>query len=103
MSTSSFMLTAGDVKLEDKNADVVNKIENYLSKIDYKSNKSKADIFINFIIKEEKELYTVDFMVTEKDGIVVLSKEQDGEYYRVKSYNSKFVRKYSVPVTNILI
>ena len=83
--------------------DLTVKIENYLLSIDYENRVDTATIFTNFIVKERGEIFNVDFMVTEKEEIVLLSKEQDDEFYRVDSYNSKFVRKYSVPVTNILI
>jgi len=104
LSIFSFSVLANPHNSEEHTAEVTSKIENYLSTIDYSNNGDSVTVFVNFIISEHGDLYSVDFMVSEKEEIVVLSKELEDEFYRVDSlFNSKFVKKYSVPVTNILI
>ena len=80
------------------NATVTNKIESYLNSINYEHANDEATVFSNLILKENEDLITVDFMVTEDDEIVVLSKDFEEEYYRVELYNSNYTTQYSLPV-----
>lgn len=78
-------------------------IEHFLTDIDFESDGKNATIFVDFIISDNGDLYTVDFVVTESDEVIVLSEDFEEEWYRVDSYSTVNMKKYSVPVFNILI
>lgn len=78
-------------------------IEHYLDEIDFSNKEGAATIFVDLLISEKGDLYNVDFMVTGKNKVLVLSKEYEEEYYRVGEYSARNTRKYSVPVSYILI
>ncbi|NNK90684.1 MAG: hypothetical protein HKO89_08770 [Saprospiraceae bacterium] len=78
-------------------------IEHYLDEIDFVNMEDAATIFTDLLISENGDLYNIDFMVTGKDTVLILSKEYEEEYYRVGEYSARNTRKYSVPVSYILI
>ena len=96
----STTLTAGSIKCEE-GAVVPCEIESYLEDSGFNYNASSATIFSNFIVKENNDLYTIDFMVTEDNELIILSKEFEEEYYKVEHYSSKFMEKHIVPVANV--
>lgn len=86
-----------------KNKDAsVSAIEIYLSSIGYDNETEVAEIFVDFLVMENDDLYTVDFMVDEKGEIIVLSKEFEEEYYKVNTYSTKLMKKYSSAVAQII-
>ena len=87
----------------DHHSEVTSKIENYLSSVDYLNSKGSVSIFVNFLVSEKGDLFTIDFMVDENDEIVVLSKEYEDEYYRVDSFSTAQMKQYSVPVSFISV
>lgn len=76
-------------------------IENYVSTLDQSIEDGSAQIFTHFLVKEEGFIYSVDFMLTNSGEIIVLSKEDEKEYYRVDGFNAEHMGTYSIPVTNI--
>ena len=101
LSVTSIGLFAHGAK-DAKAVGVDSKIDTYLTSIDYHNTKETATIFVNFIVAENDNLYTVDFMVTENDEVIVLSKTEEDEFYRVDKYNANFMSQYSVPVSSIM-
>lgn len=83
------------------NKEVTKKIQTFLTSIDYSHLNNEATVFNNFIVSEDGDLFNVDFMITENDEIVVLSKDYEEEYYKVELYNSNFTTQYSLPVAYV--
>jgi hypothetical protein len=78
------------------------KIEQYVNTIDQTNIDGSTTIYTHFLVKEEGDIYTVDFMVTSNGKIIVLTKDIEEEYYRVDLFNAKQVEKYSVAVPTIM-
>ena len=78
------------------------KIEQYVKTIDQSEKDGSATIYTHFLVKEEGDIYTVDFMVTSDDKITILTKDIEEEYYRVDLFNAKLVEKYSVALPTIV-
>lgn len=76
-------------------------IESYLSSVDYENTEETVDIFTELLIVENDDLYTVDFMVTEEGEVIILSKEFEEEYYKVKNYSTVLLKKYTSEVAMI--
>ena len=47
------------------------------------------------------DLYTIDFMVTEDNELIILSKDFEEEYYKVDHYTSAYMQKTVVPVATV--
>ena len=78
------------------------KIEQYVTSIDQSEMDGSATIYTHFLVKEEGDIYTVDFMVTSDGKITILTKDIEEEYYRVDLFNAKLVEKYSVALPTIM-
>ena len=76
-------------------------IKAFLSTLDCNKGKDPASIFIDLLVKENGEIYTIDFMVTEEGNIIVLSKEVEEEYYKIQSFSTKKLKQYALPVALI--
>jgi hypothetical protein len=100
LMSSSSLLTAGSTKCAEGKV-VPCEIESYLEDSGFNYNASSATIFSNFIVKENDELYTIDFMVTEDNELIILSKNLEEEFYKVDSYSSKYMQRHVVPVANV--
>ncbi len=99
---STFTTFASTASMEIEAPDTVSsKIESYLSTIDFNSDEELVTIFSNFLINENGDLYTVDFMITENEEIVVLSMDYEEEYYKVDSYSTRNMVQYSFPVAHV--
>lgn len=96
----SFSANADTLDIENVKGITAN-IENYISTIDQSNTAGSATVFVNLLISQNGDLYTVDFMVTDEGEIVILSQEFEEEYYRVDAYSPRFVEKYTVTVSTI--
>ena len=94
---SMFSISAfADTLTIENTKELKTKIEQYVTTIDQSELDGTATIYTHFLVKEEGEIYTVDFMVTSDGTITILNKEIEEEYYRVDIFNAKLVEKYSV-------
>jgi len=96
----SSMLIAGSPKVE-KSSTVSSEIESYLEQSGFTYDSGSATIFTNFIVKENNDLYTIDFMVTEDNELIILSKDLEEEFYRVDHFTSEYMKKHVVPVAKV--
>ena len=100
-SLFSISAFADTLNIEDTK-ELKTKIEQYITTIDQPELDGSATIYTHFLVKEEGDIYTVDFMVTNDGKITILTKEIEEEYYRVDIFNSKFVEKYSITIPTIV-
>ena len=99
---SLFSITAfADTLNIDKTKELKTKIEQYVKTIDQPEIDGSATIYTHFLVKEEGDIYTIDFMVTGNGKIIILTKDIEEEYYRVDLFNAKHVEKYSVAIPTI--
>ena len=96
----SFSAHADTLDIENVKG-ITSNIEKYMSTLDQSNTAGSATVFVNLLISENGDLYTVDFMVTDEGKVVILSKEFEDEYYRVDTFSSRFVEKYTVSVSTI--
>jgi hypothetical protein len=89
-----------DTTSVDESATLINKIENYISTID-QDKSAGATLYAHFLVKENGFIYSVDFMLTETGEIIVLSKDDEEEFYRVDSFNADHIEKYNIAVADI--
>ena len=89
-----------DTTSVDESATLINKIENYISTIDQNQN-TGATLYTHFLVKENGFIYSVDFMLTETGEIIVLSKEDEEEFYSMDSFSADHIEKYQVAVADI--
>jgi hypothetical protein len=100
---SMFSISAfADTLSVDKTKELTTKIEQYVTTVDQSEMDGSATIYTHFLVKEEGDIYTVDFMVTDNGKITILSKDVEKEYYRVDLYNAELVEKYSVAIPTIV-
>ena len=99
---SMFSITSfADTLNIDNTKELTTKIEQYVKTIDQSEMDGSATIYTHFLVKEEGDIYTIDFMVTGNGKITILTKEIEEEYYRVDLFNAKLVEKYSVAIPTI--
>jgi hypothetical protein len=97
-----FSFSANADTLDIKNVKgITSNIENYLSTVGQTNTAGYATIYVNLLITQNGDLYTVDFMVTDDGEVVILSKEYEDEFYRVETFSSKLVEKYTVSISTI--
>ena len=97
LSISSFSANADTLDIENIK-DITSKVEKYISTIDQSNTAGTATVFVNLLVSQNGDLHTVDFMVTDEGEVVILSNEYEEEYYRVETFSSRFVQKYTVSV-----
>jgi hypothetical protein len=85
----------------DMKNSVTCKIESYLSSMDLNLKAETVTIFSNFIVNQNGDLLTIDFMITEDGNIEILSKNFEEEYYKVDTYNTVNLEQYSFPVAQV--
>ena len=99
---SMFSISAFADTLNIKNTkELQTKIEQYVNTVDQAEMDGSATIYTHFLVKEEGDIYTVDFMVTSNGKITILTKDIEEEYYRVDLFNANLVEKYTVAVPTI--
>ena len=99
---SMFSMSAfADTLTFDISKELRTKVEQYVKTIDQPEMDGSATIYTHFLVKEEGDIYTVDFMVASNGKITILTKELEDEYYRVDLFNAKHVEKYSVAIPTI--
>jgi len=79
---------------------LISKIEQYVSTID-QDTAQDATLYSHFLVKEDGFIYSVDFILTASGDIIVLSKDDEIEYYRVDEFNADHIQKYPVAVADI--
>ena len=97
LSISSFSANADTLDIENIK-DITSKVEKYISTLDQSNTAGTATVFVNLLVSQNGDLHTVDFMVTDEGEVVILSNEYEEEYYRVETFSSRFVQKYTVSV-----
>lgn len=99
-SMLSFNAIADTLYLEPTR-ELETKIEKYITSLD-QVNEDGATIYTNLLVKEEGQIYTVDFMVSNEGDITVLNKEEEDEFYKVDLFNAKYVERYNISVPSIV-
>jgi len=97
----AFSLSANNIIDCNKKSPANCKIKSYLSSINFNSAAETATIFSNFLVNENGDLFTIDFMITDDGEIEILSKDYEEEYYKVDLYSTVNMIKYSFPVASI--
>jgi len=92
---------ASSFNIADDKKTISSKIVNYLSSIKFTHDTETITMFSDFLINEEGELYNVDFIINEKGEILILNTEIEEEFYKVDSYSTKHLQKYTFPVAYI--
>ena len=81
--------------------ELTSNIEKFISTLDQTNATGSATIFVNLLVSQDGDLYNVDFMVADDGEVVILSKEFEEEFYKVDTFSTRFLEKYTVAVTNI--
>jgi hypothetical protein len=96
----SFSANADTLNIENIK-DITSNIEEYISTVDQTNTAGYATIYVNLLMTQNGDLHTVDFMVTDEGEVVILSNEYEDEFYRVETFSSKLVEKYTVSISTI--
>ena len=99
---SMFSISAmADTSSVDNMKDLKTKIEHYVKSIDLSKMEASATIYSHFLVNEDDWIYTVDFMVTSDEEIIILSKELEEYIYKVDLFNAEHVHKTSVAMPTV--
>lgn len=100
MGNLLLMTSATVPKVKDEKS-VSTKIEAYLSTVTLDLQTESVIVYSDFLIKENNNIYTVDFLVTAKGEVVVLNKNHEDEYYKMDTYSTKKLKQHSVAVATV--
>jgi len=100
MASFTFFSSPNSIKIKTETS-VVSKIESYLSSV-YTSNKAATvTVFSDFLIKENRDIYSIDFMLTDKGELIILTKEIEQEYYKMETFSAQNLKQQTFSVATI--
>jgi len=57
-----------------------------------------AEIYSDFIVKENGHFYSIDFMLTSDGEVIILSKDIEEEYYILDKYTTKNLKHHTTVI-----